>query len=102
VEARPTRAARGRKRGMKNKVLLDNNRVEVRLNDDGTIDEIDSKKPVHVTYEYMDKDAVHLRIGDVAVLIGARIPKGRKRPLIRTGAYDAAVLGGQSYGEFDE
>lgn len=81
---------------MKNKILLDNNRVEVRLNDDGTVDEIVTKEPVLVTYEYMDDNSIHLRIGEVAVTIWT------KRGFIRTGAYETKTMTPKDYGEFDD
>ena len=84
-----------------NKVLLDGGRVEIRLNDDGTIDEIVTQEPVHVTYEYMDRDTVHMRIGNVWIAIGARIPRNRKRPIVRTGVEDWSAQGkdAKSYGD---
>lgn len=81
-----------------NKVLLDNGCVEVRLNDDGTIDEIVTKEPVHVTYEYMDDNSIQIHIGEVVLTVWT------KRGFIRTGAQDWGTDAGDQdpYGEFDD
>jgi len=46
--------------------------VEVRTNEDGTIDEIVTNKPVHTTFEYMDDDYIDLHIGDVQACLWTR------------------------------
>lgn len=88
-----------KEREMKNKVLLDNGRVEVRFNDDGeTIDEIVTHEPVHVTYEYMDDNSILIHIGEVVLTVWT------KRGFIRTGAQDwgTDAKDQEAYGEFDD
>lgn len=86
------------------KVLLDDGKVEVRFNEDGTIDEIVTHEPVQVTYEYMDKDSIDLHIGNVRVAVYARVPKRKKRPVIKTGMEDWGpnAKDTKSYGEFED
>lgn len=55
--------------------------VEVRTNEDGTIDEIVTNKPVHTTFEYMDDDSIDLHIGDVQATVWTRM-----KAKIHTGA----------------
>ena len=70
--------------------------VEVRMDSDGTIDEIVSNhgQPVSATFEYMDDDHIDIHIGDVQVTVWtkkAKIHTGAEGPGFCVGEFGDGV-----------